>query len=108
MAGVVYIPWYATVLQKEAFAEEVVRIAPVALRYGANKYAVHVSRDDRYKITQMAWFESKPGWYRYWDGPEMIEFRAAHMGHYQVPVVYVWHDEITVGELADVPEAVRA
>ena len=47
------------------------------------QYAVHRSRDDRYKITQMAWFESKPAWYRYWEGPEMIEFRRRHIG--QVP-----------------------
>ena len=36
-------------------------VAPLALRYGATQYSVHRSRDDRYKITQMAWFESKHG-----------------------------------------------
>jgi hypothetical protein len=98
VAGVVYIPWYATVLRWRAFSDDVVRIAPLALRYGATKYAVHRSRDDRYKITQMSWFESKADWYRYWDGPEMLEFRRRNMGHYQIPVVYVWHDELAVGE----------
>ena len=34
-------------------------MAPLALRYGATQYSVHRSRDDRYKITQMAWFETK-------------------------------------------------
>jgi hypothetical protein len=99
MAGVVWIPWYATVLQQEAFAERVAEIAPLVLRYGATKYSVHRSRDDRYKITQMAWFESQADWYRYWDGPEMIEFRARHSGKFQIPVVYVWHDELVAGEL---------
>ena len=28
----------------------------------------------------MTWFESKSDWYRYWDGPEMIEFRAPQLG----------------------------
>ncbi|HEY5319000.1 MAG TPA: hypothetical protein VIJ20_13515, partial [Solirubrobacteraceae bacterium] len=99
MSSIVYIPWYATVLRHEQFAEAVVEMAPVVLRYGATRYAVHRSRDDRYKITQMAWFESKMDWYKYWEGPEMTEFRAANSGHYQIPVVYVWHDELTVGEI---------
>ena len=108
MSGVVYIPWYATVLRHDSFAEAVTEIAPVVLRYGATKYAVHRSRDDRYKITQMAWFEAKSDWYRYWDGPEMIEFRASHSRRYQIPVVYVWHDELTVGELVTAEQPVSA
>ena len=99
MAGVVYVPWYATVLRQDEFAEQVVAIAPLALRYGATKYQVHVSRDDRYKITQMSWFESPKDWYRYWDGPEMIEFRRRNSGRFQVPIVYGWHEELATGEL---------
>jgi hypothetical protein len=99
MAGVVYIPWYATVLRQEAFAEQVVAIAPLALRYGASQYAVHRSLDDRYRITQMSWFENKDDWYRYWDGPEMIEFRRRNSGRFQIPVVYVWHEELVEGAL---------
>jgi hypothetical protein len=108
MSSIVYIPWYATVLRQDSFAERVVEIAPVALRYGATKYAVHRSRDDRYKITQMAWFESQVDWYKYWEGPEMIEFRSANSGRFQVPIVYVWHDEITVGEIVTADEPVSA
>jgi hypothetical protein len=106
VSGVVYIPWYATVMRQDAFAEAVVEIAPLVLRYGATKYAVHRSRDDRYKITQMAWFESKLDWYKFWEGPEMIEFRAAQSGKFQIPIVYVWHDEITVGGLVPADETV--
>ena len=99
MAGVVWVPWYATVLRQESFAEAVAEIAPLALRYGATQYSVHRSREDRYSIKQMAWFEDKADWYRYWDGPEMIEFRRHHVGRYQIPVVYVWHDELASGAL---------
>jgi hypothetical protein len=98
MAGVVWIPWYATLLRQDAFAAEVAHAAPLALRYGATRYAVHVSDDDRYKITQMCWFESKQDWYRYWDGPEMIEFRRRNSGRFQIPIVYTWQDEIAAGE----------
>ncbi len=104
MAGeytsVVHVPWYATVMRQEALANEVAAVAPIALRYGATRYAVQRSREDRYKILQMAWFESRGDWYRYWDGPEMIEFRRRNAGRYQVPLVYTWLDELTVGGLA--------
>jgi hypothetical protein len=106
MAGVVYIPWYATVLRQEMFAEEVAAIAPIALRYGASQYQVHRSQDDRYRITQMSWFEAKRDWYRYWDGPEMIEFRRRMSGKFQIPIVYFWSDEIATGALGpEVPLA---
>jgi hypothetical protein len=99
MAGVMHVDWYATVLRQDALVAEVVHAAPLVLRYGATQYAVHRSRDDRYKITQMAWFESKADWYRYWEGPEMIEFRRRNMSHYQVPISYVWHDELVAGAM---------
>jgi hypothetical protein len=99
VAGVVHVQWYATVLRQEAFAEAVSEIAPLALRYGATEYSVHRSRDDRYKITQMAWFEDNEAWYRYWDGPEMIEFRRRNSGRYQIPVAYAWHDELVRGAI---------
>lgn len=99
MAGVVHVPWYATVLRQEMFAEAVAGVAPIALRYGATQYSVHRSRDDFYKILQMAWFDSKVDWYNYWDGREMVQFRRRHSGHFQVPITYVWHDELTAGAL---------
>ncbi|MFL5822760.1 MAG: hypothetical protein ACJ764_04890 [Solirubrobacteraceae bacterium] len=99
MAGVVHVQWYATVLRQEALALEICQAARIALRYGATQYSVMRSRDDHYKITQMAWFEDKNDWYRYWDGPEMIEFRRRNQGHYQVPTAYVWHDELDAGAL---------
>jgi hypothetical protein len=104
--GVVWIIWYATVLRQEAFALDVAQVAPLALRYGATQYAVHRNLDDRYRITQMAWFDSREDWYRYWEGPEMTEFRARHSGRYQIPITYVWHDELAAGALGpEVPLA---
>jgi hypothetical protein len=99
MAGVVHIPWYATGLRKDYMAEEISRIAPIALRYGATQYAVHRSRDDRYKILQMVWFETHRDWYRYWEGPEVNAFRRRNSGKFQIPVVYVWHDELVAGAM---------
>ncbi len=36
----------------------------------------------------------------------MIEFRRRNMGRYQIPVTYIWHDELAAGELG--PEVPRA
>jgi len=93
------VKWYATVLRQNMFAAEVARVAPIALRYGATQYSVHVDGDDHYKITQMTWVPDHPTWYAYWEGPEMIEFRARYSGKYQVPIVYSWADEIASGAL---------
>ena len=97
--GVVHIAWYATILRQDGFADAVSAYAPICLRYGATQYAVHRSRDDHYRILQMMWFENKAQWIRYWEGPEMIEFRRRHAGRYQIPITYVWHDELTEGAL---------
>jgi hypothetical protein len=99
MAGVVHIAWYATVFRKDDFAEAVAAAAPISLRYGATQYSVQKSLDDRYKILQMMWFESEADWYSYWEGPEMTAFRRRNMGLYQIPIIYIWHDEIAAGAL---------
>jgi len=106
MAGVVYIPWYATLFRGDTLATAVTEVAAASIRYGAKQYKVHRSRDDAYRITQMVWFETRLEWERYWEGPEMVALRTNHAGHYQVPLVYVWYDELA----ADVvePAAVEA
>jgi hypothetical protein len=97
--GVVHIQWYATVFRSDGLAAEIAAAAALSLRYSATQYQVHRSRDDRYRITQMMWFESSNDWYRYWDGPEMTEFRRRNAGRFQIPVTYVWHDELASGAL---------
>jgi quinol monooxygenase YgiN len=106
-AEVIHVQWYATVLQGNTFAEAVSEFAaPLTLKYGALKYSVMRSIDDPYRITQQIWFDDHDNWYRYWDGPEMIEFRAKHSRHFQIPVVYFWSDEIASGALGpEVPTA---
>ncbi len=92
MAGVVHIPWYATGFRGEELEEALNELASAAMRYGATEYAVHRSRDDRYKFLQLAHFETKLDWERYWEGPEFVEFRVEASSWFQVPVLYVWHD----------------
>jgi hypothetical protein len=97
MAGTVIVPWYATGFRAERFEAELNEVAAAALRYGATSYSVYRARDDRYKFQQLAEFEDYLEWERYWEGPEMIYFRAAHSSWYQVPVVYGWWDRTAAG-----------
>ena len=99
MAGAVHIPWYATVFRGDQLAEAIEEIAPIALRYGATEWSIHRSRDDRYKFIQIANFEDKLDWQRYWDGPEFMRWRAVNSSRFQVPIIYVWHDIIGIGRI---------
>jgi hypothetical protein len=96
MAGTVIVPWYATGFRADGFERALNEIAAAALRYGATSYAVYRSRDDRYKFQQLATFDEHLDWQRYWDGPEMIDFRVLHSSWYQVPLTYGWWD-LTAG-----------
>lgn len=99
MAGTVIVPWYATGFRADDFERDLEPVAAAALRYGATSYSIYRARDDRYKFQQLADFETKLQWERYWDGPEMIHFRAIHSGWYQVPVLYSWWDKAAFGEI---------
>ena len=106
MAGVVHIPWYATLFRQDRVAAALAEIAPIALRYGASEVQIHQSRDDRYRFTHMIWFDTRLAWETFWEGPEMIQFRARYQGWYQVPVLYVWHEVIARYEVEPADEAV--
>lgn len=96
MAGTVIVPWYATGFRSDGFEVALNEIAAVALRYGASSYAVYRSKDDRYRFQQLAQFAEHIDWERFWDGPEMTDFRVRHSGWYQIPVLYGWWD-LTAG-----------
>jgi hypothetical protein len=99
MAGTVIVPWYATGFRNDGFEEALNEIAAVALRYGASSYAVYRSRDDRYRFQQLAQFDEHVDWERFWDGPEMSDFRVRHSSWYQIPVLYGWWDRTAGGSI---------
>ena len=99
MAGVVNIPWYATVFRADRFEAALELIAPLAIRYGASDYHVYRNRDDRYKFTQFATFDDKLDFDRYWYGDEFGAWRTDFSSWYQVPVVYSWSDLVLQGGL---------
>ncbi len=103
--GVVFIHWYSTVFRSDRFQGAVAEIAPVALRYGATDYRVYRARDDIYKFIQMATFDTKVDWERYWYGEEFCDWRADYSTWYQVPVVPQWQDLIVQGGVEENPRA---
>jgi hypothetical protein len=107
-AGTVHIPWYATVFRGDKLAAALAEIAPIALRYGATDFTVYRSRDDGYKFLQLASFETKLDFERYWYGEEFSSFRVDVATWYQVPVLYVWNDVVLKGSLEDKGELMSA
>ena len=100
MAGTVIVPWYATGFRADQFERDLGEVAATALRYGASSYEVYRSRDDRYRFQQLSAFEEYLDWERFWDGPEMVYFRARHSSWYQIPVLYGWWDRTAGGAVA--------
>jgi hypothetical protein len=103
MAGTVIVPWYATGFRGDDFEAALNEVAATALRYGASSYAVYRARDDHYKFQQLAAFEEYLDWERYWQGDEMVYFRASHSSWYQVPVLYGWWDQTAKGAVTRDP-----
>ena len=99
MAGVVNIPWYATVFRGDKFEIALREIAPIALRYGATDFEVMRSNDDRYRFWQFAHFDDKTDFERYWYGQEFNDWRADYTSWYQVPILYTWFDRVVAGAL---------
>ena len=100
-AGVVHLPFYATGFRGDDLEAAVAQIAAVSTRYGATRYEVFRSRDDRYKILMAIDFDDKAGWDGFWFGPEFTEMRAACTGWFQVPLLYVWHDLVVRREVRE-------
>ena len=100
-AGVVHLPVYATGFRGDDIEAALQQIAPISTRYGATKYEVFRSRDDRYKFLLAVDFENKADWEAYWFGPEFTEMRAACSGWYQVPLLYVWNDRVADGAVRE-------
>jgi hypothetical protein len=101
MAGVVHLPFYATGFRGDDLAAALARLAPISLRYGARRYEVFRSRDDRYRFLTSFEFDTKAEWDAFWFGDEFSDLRAACSSWYQVPLLYAWQDLVAVGGLRE-------
>ena len=57
--GVVHLPFYATGFRGDDLEAALAQLAPISVNYGALRYDVYRSRDDRYKFLMAIEFERK-------------------------------------------------
>ena len=97
--GVVHLPFYATGFRGDDLAAALAELAPISLRYGAVRYDVFRSRDDRYKFLLTVEFANKVDWDRFYFGEEFTDMRAACSSWFTVPLLYNWNDSVASGAL---------
>ncbi len=98
-AGVLHLPVYATGFRSDDLAHALARLAPISTRYGATRYDVVRSRDDRHKFLMTIEWDSKADWEAYWYGEEFTDFRRSCTSWFTVPLLYVWNDVVASGQL---------
>ena len=102
---VVFILWHANPFRGDKFEDAWRPHAQAALDYGASAWAFFRSKDDPLDFIQLASFESKTDFERYWYSEEMAEARAESSGLYQVPILPQWLRVVDAGELSSLPQA---
>jgi quinol monooxygenase YgiN len=97
--GVVHLPFYATGFRGDDLEAALAQLAPISQRYGATRYDVYRSRDDRYKFLLEIEFEEKSQWDAFYYGDEFTGMRAACSSWFAVPLLYWWNDLVVSGKL---------
>jgi quinol monooxygenase YgiN len=98
MAGVVLLPWYATLFRGDDLERALSEIAPAAMRYGALEYDVMRSHGDTYKFVHYSTWDEHLQFEAYWYGPEFRLWRSDYQSWFQVPIVYEWYDRVVRAE----------
>jgi hypothetical protein len=97
--SVVTILWHANPFRGDKFEDAWRPAAAAAIDYGATFWAFFRSKDDPLDFTQIAIFEDKLAWERYWYSEQLAEARAECHGMFQVPVTPIWHRVVATGEV---------
>jgi hypothetical protein len=98
--SVVLVLWHANPFRGDKFEDAWRPAAAAAIDYGATFWAFLRSKDDPLDFMQIASFESKTEFERYWSSVEIAEARAEASGLYQVPVLPMWLRAVDAGEIA--------
>lgn len=101
MAGdggsVIVIPWVANPFRGDRFEEMWLPRAEAVMRYGAHGWAFFRSKEGLLDFTQIAFFDTKLDFERYWYSDEMASARAEASGLYQVPILPEYHQIAGIG-----------
>jgi hypothetical protein len=99
----VQIKWVANPFRGDKFEDAWLPSAEAVLKYGASWWAFLRASEGRLDFTQLALFQDKLDFDRYWYSEEIAEARALASGLYQVPVLPTYHEVPGLGALAAVP-----
>jgi hypothetical protein len=99
--SMVVINWVANPFRGDRFEQAWEPAAALATKYGARAWAFTRSKDDPLSFMQVAAFEKKMDFERYWYSEEIAEARIAIAGLYQVPLLPIWYETVGWGVISD-------
>lgn len=106
--SMVVINWVANPFRGDRFEEAWRPAAEAATRYGARAWAFTRSKDDPLSFMQIAVFEKKIDFERYWYAESTAEARIQCAGLFQVPILPIWYEAVGVGIVSDQIEDIEA
>jgi hypothetical protein len=106
--SMVIVNWIANPFRGDRLEEAWRPAAEAVTKYGAKAWAWNRSKDDPLSFMQIAVFEKKIDFERYWYSEETARARVAITGLYQVPLLPVWWECVGWGLIAENIEDVEA
>jgi hypothetical protein len=106
--SMVVINWVANPFRGDRLEEGWRATAEAVTKYGARAWAWNRSKDDPLNFMQIAVFENKIDFERYWYSEETARARVAIGGLYQVPLLPVWWECVGWGFVTDQIEDIEA
>ena len=85
------INWITNPFRAEKFRDIWLPAAAKVLEYGATEWSFVRSGDDPQHFVQLALFNEKVDFERYWYSPEISDMRVQATGLFQVPIQPVWY-----------------
>jgi hypothetical protein len=99
--SMVIINWVANPFRGDRFEEAWRPAAAAVTHYGAKAWAFTRSKDDPLSFMQVAVFENKIDFERYWYSEDTAQARIAVGGLYQVPLLPIWYEAVGWGVISD-------
>jgi hypothetical protein len=106
--SMVVINWVANPFRGDRLEEAWRPAAAAVTRYGARAWAWNRSKDDPLAFMQVAVFEKKIDFERYWYSEDTAAARVEITGLYQVPLLPVWWECTGWGLITDDIEDIEA
>ena len=97
---VVVVPWHINPFRGDKFEAAWLPAAEAVLDFGATGWALFRSKEGGLDFTQLAFFETKLDFERYWYSEEISKAREDAAGLYQVPLLPEFHRVAGTGSLA--------